>query len=165
MQSIIKKYLKIDSREQILSFLGAFIAIGLIAFIQNIILEKDENILLIGSFGATSVLVYGAVKSPLAHTRNLFGGHILSAIVGVLVVKNCPDIIWITAPLAVALSIVTMQITNTLHPPGGATALIAVTGSPTIQALGFWYVLYPVFTGVVILFAVAWVFNKIRERK
>ncbi|HSI77294.1 MAG TPA: HPP family protein, partial [Lunatimonas sp.] len=91
-----------------------------------------ENIFLIGSFGATAVLVYGAIQSPLAQPRNLLGGHILSAIIGVSVYKMMPEIIWITAPLAVSLSILTMQYTRTLHPPGGATALIAVVGTEKI---------------------------------
>lgn len=149
----------IDSKEHLWSFLGAFIGIGLIAFIQSQSLSQYENIFLIGSFGASSVLIYGAIQSPLAQPRNLIGGHILSAIVGVTVYKIVPDVIWLTAPLAVALSIVVMQITKTLHPPGGATALIAVTGSPKIISLGYVYVLSPVLSGCLILLAVALIFN------
>lgn len=155
----------IDVREQFWSALGAMFGIGLIAFIQSFILPKEENIFLIGSFGASSVLVYGAIRSPLAQPRNLIGGHVVSAILGVLVAQLLPDIIWITAPLAVALSIVGMQITKTLHPPGGATALIAVTGSAKIKALGFLYVLYPVLSGAVILLLVALVFNNITTHR
>jgi CBS-domain-containing membrane protein len=70
-----------------------------------------------------------------------------------------PDIIWLTAPLAVAGSIVAMQYTKTLHPPGGATALIAITGSEKIKALGYWYVLSPVLSGATILLIVALIFN------
>jgi CBS-domain-containing membrane protein len=54
-----------------------------------------------------------------------------------------------------------MQMTKTLHPPGGATALIAVTGSNEIKNMGYWYVLSPVLSGVLILLAVALVFNNI----
>jgi CBS-domain-containing membrane protein len=54
-----------------------------------------------------------------------------------------------------------MQITKTLHPPGGATALIAVIGSEKVKALGFLYALSPVFTGSVILLVVALVFNNL----
>ena len=66
----------------------------------------------------------------------MVGGHLVSAIIGVTVQKLIPDILWISAPLAVSLSIVCMQITKTLHPPGGATALIAVTGSAAIKKNG-----------------------------
>jgi len=147
------------------SFVGAFVGIGLIAFIQSMILTNQENIFLIGSFGASSVLIYGAIQSPLAQPRNLIGGHIISAIVGVSVYKFLPDLIWITAPLAVSLSIVFMQLTKTLHPPGGATALIAVIGSEKIKSLGYFYVLYPVFTGALILLIVALIFNNITSHR
>jgi CBS-domain-containing membrane protein len=155
----------VDSKEHLWSFLGAFVGIGLIAFIQSHSLTQYENIFLIGSFGASSVLIYGAIQSPLAQPRNLVGGHVLSAIVGVTVYRLLPDIIWLTAPLAVALSIVLMQVTKTLHPPGGATALIAVTGSPKILALGYMYVLSPVLSGCLILLAVALLFNNITSNR
>ncbi|MBL7765516.1 MAG: HPP family protein [Chitinophagaceae bacterium] len=156
---IIYKETMIDFREHLWSFIGAFMGIGLIAFIQDQFLTKAENIFLIGSFGATSVLIYGAIQSPLAQPRNLIGGHVISAIIGVTVFKVLPDVIWLTAPLAVALSIVCMQMTKTLHPPGGATALIAVMGSEKIKALGYTYVLYPVLSGCMILLVVALIFN------
>ena len=128
-------------------------------------LDKMENVFLIGSFGASSVLVYGAIQSPLAQPRNLVGGHMVSAIIGVTVYQLLPDIIWLTAPLAVALSIVMMQVTKTLHPPGGATALIAVTGSAKIKALGFMYVLSPVLSGCLILLVVALIFNNMTAHR
>ncbi len=139
--------------------------IGIIAFIQSNQLPLMENIFLIGSFGASAVLVYGAIQSPLAQPRNLVGGHVVSALVGVTIGKIMPDIIWLTAPLAVACSIVAMQITRSLHPPGGATALIAVSGGTKISALGYWYVLTPVFSGALILLFVALVFNNITNKR
>ena len=162
---LIYKETLIDVKEHFWSFLGAFIGICLISFFQNDLLGREENIFLIGSFGASSVLVYGAIQSPLSQPRNLIGGHFICALVGVTIYKIFPDIIWLTAPLAVAFSIVFMQITKTLHPPGGATALIAVIGSEKIKALGFLYVLSPVLTGSLILFLVALVFNNITPER
>lgn len=155
----------VDYREHFLSFLGAFFGIGIIAFIQSHSLAATENIFLIGSFGASSVLIYGAIQSPLAQPRNLIGGHVLSALVGVAVYKIVPDLIWLSAPLAVALSIVLMQFTKTLHPPGGATALIAVSSTGKIPELGFWYVLSPVLSGCLILLLVALFFNNITPNR
>ena len=129
----------VDFKDHFWSFLGAFFGIGLIAFLQSQELSEIENVFLIGSFGASSVLIYGAVNSPLAQPRNLIGGHFLSALVGVTVFKFLPDILWLNASIAVASSIVVMQITKTMHPPGGATALIAVLPSEKIQELGYWY--------------------------
>lgn len=155
----------VDWKEYFWSFVGAFVGIGIIAFWQSQFLDKYENIFLIGSFGASSVLVYGAIQSPLAQPRNLVGGHLVSALVGVTVFKLVPDILWIAAPLAVAGSIVLMQFTKTLHPPGGATALIAVIGIPKIKALGYLYVLSPVLSGCIILLVVALIFNNVTKHR
>lgn len=155
----------VDRKEHVWSFLGAFAGIGLIAFLQTLYLTKNENIFLIGSFGASSVLIYGAIQSPLAQPRNLIGGHFVSALVGVAVYKLLPDLIWLTAPLAVSLSIILMQMTKTVHPPGGATALIAVTGSDKIKELGFMYAFFPVLSGCLILLFVALIFNNMTPHR
>ncbi|MCM5663906.1 HPP family protein [Galbibacter mesophilus] len=160
---VVYKQTLIDVKEHFWSFIGAFVGIGLMAFFHSDSLTDYENLFLIGSFGASSVLVYGSIYSPLAQPRNLIGGHVVSALIGVTVFQLLPDIIWITAPLAVALSIVLMQITKTLHPPGGATALIAVIGSEKVKGLGYMYVVFPVFTGCLILLLVALVFNNITK--
>jgi CBS-domain-containing membrane protein len=158
---ILYKETLIDFRENFWAFIGSFVGIGIIAYLQSQTLPHADVVYLIGSFGASSVLVYGVIQSPLAQPRNLIGGHLVSAIVGVTVQQFVPDILWITAPLAVSLSIVFMQITKTLHPPGGATALIAVTGSAEIRNLGYWYVVSPVLSGALILLAIALIFNNL----
>ena len=158
---VIYKETLINYKEHFWSFIGAFTGIGIIAFIQSYHLSEHENIFLIGSLGASSVLVYGAIQSPLAQPRNLIGGHFISAIIGVTIFKIFPNIIWLTAPLAVSLSIVIMQITKTLHPPGGATALIAIIGSEKIKALGYWYAFSPILSGAIILYLVALIFNNL----
>jgi CBS domain-containing membrane protein len=162
---IIYKETLVDYTEHTWSFIGAFVGIGCIAFLQSLLLTEAENIFLIGSFGASSVLIYGAIQSPLSQPRNLIGGHLICALVGVSVYKFAPDIVWVKAPLAVALSIVLMQVTKTLHPPGGATALIAIIGSEKIKHLGYWYVLSPVLSGALILLIVALVFNNITSNR
>lgn len=156
----------IDRKEHWWSFFGAFTGMLLIALIQDqLAFSRIENVFLIGSFGATSVLVYGAIQSPLAQPRNLIGGHVLSAIIGVTVYKLFPELMWLAAPLAVSLSIVVMQMTKTLHPPGGATALIAVIGTEKIKALGYWFVLFPVASGCIVLLAVALLFNNMTANR
>jgi CBS domain-containing membrane protein len=155
----------IDFKEHFWSFLGSFIAIGILAYIQSIHFKGNDAVYLIGSFGASSVLVYGIIQSPFSQPRNLVGGHVISAIIGVTVHKLVPDIIWIAAPLAVSFSIIFMQMTKTLHPPGGATALIAVIGSDKIKSLGYMYVFSPVLIGVLILLAVALIFNNMTSNR
>ncbi len=162
---VLYKETLIDTKEHILTFLGAFAGIGLVGFINSRYFVLNDNLFLIGSFGASSVLIYGVINSPLAQPRNLIGGHLICAVIGVTVHKIIPDEIWLASALAVALSIVAMQITKTLHPPGGATALIANIGSEKIKALGYVYVLSPVLTGVMILFVVALIFNNISKSR
>ncbi len=150
--------------ENFWSFVGSFVGIGIIAFLQTRIhLPEYENIFLIGSFGASSVLIYGVIQSPFSQPRNLVGGHVIGAMVGVTVAKLLPDIIWLTTPLAVSVAIMLMRVTKTIHPPGGATALIGVTGSAKIKALGYGFVVFPVLTGALIMLLVALVFNNITE--
>lgn len=162
---VLYKETLVDWKEHFWSFLGATIAIGSLAYMQSIHFSGNDAVYLIGSFGASSVLVYGIIQSPFSQPRNLIGGHVISAIIGVSVYKFVPDIIWITAPLAVSLSIVMMQITKTLHPPGGATALIAVMSSNKIKDLGYIYVLSPVLTGVLVLLFTALIFNNMTSNR
>lgn len=156
---ILYKETLIDYKEQFWSFLGSFIGIGLIAYSQSQQFLQQDVVYLIGSFGASSVLVYGIIESPFSQPRNLIGGHLISAFIGVTVELLLPNTMFLAAPLAVSLSIVVMQITKTLHPPGGATALIAIISSEQIKDLGYWYVLSPVLSGVLILFFTALIFN------
>lgn len=155
----------IDFREHFWAFIGSFTGIGLIAYLQSQTLPDSDVVFLIGSFGASCVLIYGVIQSPLAQPRNLIGGHVISAIVGVTVAQLVPDIMWLSAALSVSIATIAMQLTKTLHPPGGATALIAVTGSAHIKALGYWYVLSPVLSGVLILLIVALVVNNITANR
>ncbi|MBL7951112.1 MAG: HPP family protein [Flavobacteriales bacterium] len=162
---VIYRETLVDAREHLWAFIGSFIGIGVIAFVQSHLLSANDNLFLIGSFGASSVLVYGVIQSPLAQPRNLVGGHVLSALLGVTMAKLVPDIIWLAAPLAVSLSIVAMQVTRTLHPPGGATALIAVIGSEKVKDLGYAFVLSPVLSGCLILLITALVFNNLTPHR
>lgn len=162
---IVYKETLVDVQEKFWSFLGSFLGIGTIALLQSQYFTAHDQLFLIGSFGASSVLVYGVIQSPLAQPRNLIGGHLISAIIGVSIYQLVPDMLWLSAPLAVSLSIIGMQFTKTLHPPGGATALIAVTGSQKIKELGYLYVLFPVPTGAIILLLVALLINNITPNR
>jgi len=156
---IIYQETLIDFKEHLWTFIGSFLGIGIIGFINSKYFTAHDNLFMIGSFGASSVLIYGAINSPLAQPRNLIGGHVVCAIIGVTIHKLIPSELWLSSAISVSLSIVAMQVTKTLHPPGGATALIANIGSAKIQSLGYVYVLSPVLSGVLILFLVAVVCN------
>ena len=146
------------------SWLGAFLGIGAVACLDGW-LEKTDVLLLIGSFGASAVLIYGAIKSPLAQPRNLVGGHLISAGVGVTAYYLLSPFPWLAAAAAVATSIAVMHATRTLHPPGGATALIFVMGSSKIHHLGYLYVLMPVGAGAALMLLVALLVNNLSPRR
>lgn len=145
------------------SWLGSFLGIFSIAYFHGNIIDDKDLVLVIGSFGASAVLVFGAIDSNLAQPRNLIGGHVISAIIGVCAYKLFLDNTIIAAAFAVSTAILLMQVTLTLHPPGGATALIAVLGSEQIHDLGFLYVLLPVLSGAIILFLIAILVNNISK--
>ena len=147
------------------SWIGAFLGIAAVSFANYNILEDTDLVMVIGSFGASAVLLYGAIKSPLAQPRNLIGGHIISAIIGVTCYRLFPSQMWLASSLAVATSIAAMHATKTLHPPGGATALIAVIGSNKIHSLGYLYAIIPVGLGAVIMLIVALLVNNIHRNR
>ena len=121
--------------EIIWSWLGSFLGIYLVVFISQ--LTSFDNLFLVGSFGATAVLIYGAPLADFSQPRNLIGGHIISAIVGVAIYQSVPAGVALTGALAVSISIAAMHLTATMHPPGGATALIAVIGGEKVHILGY----------------------------
>ncbi len=152
--------------EIIWSWIGAFFGIAAVAYINFNTIEKTDLVMIIGSFGASAVLIYGAIKSPLAQPRNLLGGHIFSAVIGVTSYQLFHSNIWFAGAVAVATAIAFMHATKTLHPPGGATALIAVIGSEKIHNLGYLYAIIPVGFGAIIMLVVALLINNIpRTRK
>lgn len=143
------------------SWIGAFIGIATVAYANHNLLDETDLVMVIGSFGATAVLVYGAIKSPLAQPRNCLGGHLISALIGVTCYKLFHNHMWLASALAVATAIAAMHATKTLHPPGGATALIAVIGSNKIHNLGYLYAVIPVGLGALIMLVVALLVNNI----
>lgn len=147
------------------SWLGAFLGIGAVSYIHFNMFVGLDNVMIIGSFGASAVLIYGAVKSPLAQPRNFIGGHLLSAVIGVTFYKLFPDQLWLASSLSVATAIAVMHATKTLHPPGGATALIAVIGSAEIHSLGYLYVILPVGVGALVMLIIALLVNNIPGKR
>lgn len=147
------------------SWIGAFLGIAAVSYINYNIVKETDLVMVIGSFGASAVLIYGAIKSPLAQPRNLIGGHIISAIIGVTCYQIFSSQLWLASSLAVATAIAVMHFTKTLHPPGGATALIAVIGSTKIHDLGYLYAIIPVGLGAVIMLAIALLVNNIPKNR
>ena len=151
--------------EIIWSWIGAFLGIASVALINYHLVEEQDLVMIIGSFGASAVLIYGAIKSPLAQPRNLLGGHVISAVIGVTAYEILHPHLWLAASVAVATAIAVMHATKTLHPPGGATSLIAVIGSEKIHNLGYLYAVIPAGLGAAVMLLVALLVNNIPKNR
>lgn len=143
-------------RHSLVSFLQATLSITTLAFLDFFMHASNEDFMfLVGSFGATAVLLYSAHGSPLAQPRAVLMGHFVSSLAGVTVFKIMGNIPYVSAGVAVGLAIFCMERTNSVHPPGGATALVAIVGGDVVTMAGYWYVLFPCLTGAFLMLLVA----------
>ncbi|KAJ6188036.1 hypothetical protein N7519_002944 [Penicillium mononematosum] len=155
------------------SFIAAFCGLSVVQAIFNYSSYFIERGVpgIIASYGASAVLVYGAIESPLAQPRALIGGHFLSALVGICVTKlfslipneeKFNSLRWVAASLSSAVAVVVMQVTETTHPPAGATALLPAVDE-AVWALS-WYYLPVVLLLSTMILAVALIMNNIQRR-
>jgi len=110
---------------------------------------------LLASLGGSSVFLFGLTRTPTAQPRALFGGHLGGALIGVSCYQAFGDSLWVCM-FAVALTLVFMLVTKTVHPPAGANPLIMVHGHAGFSAL--WQ---PVGLGILILALVAVVWSRL----
>jgi len=143
--------------EKIISGLGGFVAIFAIYKLSYFFLGSDA-FLIVASMGAATVLLFAVPHGQLSQPWPLFGGNLISAIIGVSCAMWIQDI-FIAAAGAVGLSVAVMYYTRCIHPPGGATALAAVVSGPAVLSLGYAYVITPVLLNVCVIFIVAMLFN------
>jgi CBS-domain-containing membrane protein len=145
--------------EVLWSWIGSFLGIAAVGLLHFKVLDHVGLTMIISSFGSSAVLIYGATRSPLSQPRNLIGGHILSAVIGVAAFQFFGKESWLAASLAVSVAIAAMHVTKTVHPPGGATALIAVIGGDAVHKLGYFYVLMPAALGAGVMLFIALIVN------
>jgi len=148
-------FLTSNFKKVLISSLGAFICMFLIAYFNTI---DASNIWLIPPFGASLVLVMAVHDSPLAMPRNVFFGHIISASSGVVMFYFLGDTS-VSIALGLALAIMIMQITKTIHPPAGANPIIAIMEAETFE-----FVIMPVAVGALFIVIFALIYNKIWKR-
>jgi CBS domain-containing membrane protein len=159
----LTRYLGIESSpvshaERLVSTLGGAVVIFCIFIISRGTLGDTGMLLIVPSMGASAVLLFAVPHGALSQPWNVFGGHIISAIIGVSCALTVPGEI-AAASLAVGLAIGAMYYLRCIHPPGGATALAAVIGGPSTHALGYQFVVAPILLNVLVMLAVAVVFN------
>lgn len=137
-----------------MSLTGAFVAIGVTAWLSEI----SGAAWLMAPFGASCVLAFGLPESPLAQPRSIIGGHLITTLVGLLVLHLIGDS-WLSEAFAVGLSLAAMQQTRTVHAPAGANPLVVMATHP-----GFGFLLTPVLCGALVIVGVAWGINNLRSR-
>tara|TARA_Y100000768_G_scaffold167719_1_gene125597 strand:- start:129 stop:599 length:471 start_codon:yes stop_codon:yes gene_type:complete len=134
---------------------GGFLCILLLSFLNDF---NEAYIWLIPPFGATLVLVMSAHKSPLAQPKNIFFGHVLSGVSGLIIITLIGSDIYCLG-LGVGLAIFIMMITNTVHPPAGGNPIIVILGDQNLS-----FILMPLAAGSLVIIVFAIIFNKIFRR-
>ena len=143
-------------KNNIVSGFGAFLCISALAYINSF---DESNLWLIPPFGASMVLVMAVHESPLAHPKNVFFGHIISAFSGVFVFAIL-GISSLSIGFGVGLAIFLMMLSKTVHPPAGANPIIAILG-----AKGAGFIIIPVAVGALFIVVFAIIYNKLLNRK
>jgi CBS-domain-containing membrane protein len=131
------------------AWLGGCLAIGAVAGLANAL----SAVLILGSFGASCVLVFGFPEVPFSQPRNVIVGHVLSSAVGLAFLQLCGPSWWSLA-LAVGTAIAAMMATRTVHPPAGSNPVIVFLAHP-----GWSFLVFPTLAGALIIVAVALVYN------
>lgn len=137
---------------------GGLLSVLLVLFISQQVLDLQGTKLMVTSMSASAVLLFAVPHGPMSQPWSVLGGHVVSALIGVTAAGWIESTV-VASALAVSLSILAMHYLNCLHPPGGATALVAVLGGSAVQEMGYIYILSPVLSNALILLTVAVLFN------
>jgi len=149
--------------EKLLASLGGFLAILLIGLSTHWI-QPETTWLMVASMGASSVLLFAVPHGPMSQPWPVIGSHLVAACVGVSMSYLFSDPIWMAAA-AISITIFLMYHLGCLHPPGGATSLIAVVGVYSGVEVGYEFVLFPVLANLLVLMLVAIVFNNLQPKR
>ena len=122
--------------------------------------KTEFGIFLVASFGSTMVLLFGYPESPFAQPKNIFFGHLLTSVVGVIFVNIVPLPIYIMIPFAVGFGVFLMILTGVTHPPAGGNPIIVIIGSAS-----FSYIINPIIIGCVIVLVFGIVLNRLILKK
>ena len=144
-------------KQSILAGLFSIITIAVLTFLTY---KTEFGIFLLASFGSSMVLLYGYPESPFAQPKNVFFGHLVTTLVGLLFLNLIPLPLYIIIPLAVGFGVSFMILLNVTHPPAGGNPIIVIMGS-----VSFDYLLSPVITGSVIILISAIIINRFILKK
>ena len=142
------------------SFFAGIFSIFTIGVLTALTYKTELGIFIIASFGSSMVLLFGYPESPFAQPKNVFFGHLLTALVGMFFLYFIPLPLFIIIPLAVGFGVALMILLNVTHPPAGGNPIIVIIGSVSID-----YLLSPVITGSIIIIIFAFVLNRLILKK
>tara|TARA_B100000427_G_scaffold231336_1_gene194464 strand:- start:522 stop:1001 length:480 start_codon:yes stop_codon:yes gene_type:complete len=142
------------------AIIGTFFSAFTIGVLTILTYKTEFGLFLLASFGSSMVLLYGYPESPFAQPKNVFFGHLLTAVVGLFFLYFIPLPIYITIPLAVGFGVGLMILFNVTHPPAGGNPIIVIIGS-----VSFDYLFSPVMTGSIIIIAFAIIINRFILKK
>ncbi len=142
------------------SFFAGFFSIITIGILTILTYKTDYGIFLIASFGSSMVLLYGYPESPFAKPKNIFFGHLLTALVGIFFLYLIPLPLYVILPLAVGFGVSLMILLKVTHPPAGGNPIIVIMGSVSLD-----YLLNPIITGSIIIIVFGIIINKFILKK
>ena len=113
-----------------------------------------------GSFGSSMVLLFGFPESPFAQPKNVFFGHLCTALIGVIFVNFIPLPIYMNIALGVGAGVFLMILLNIVHPPAGGNPIMVIIGSASFD-----YLINPIIFGCIIILLLAILVNKFLLQK
>ena len=138
-------------RSILVAWLGGFLAISAVTVLSN----TFSTALVLGSFGASCVLIFGFPDVPFSQPRNVIGGHFLSSLIGLLCLTLF-GATWWSVSIAVGTSIAIMMLTRTTHPPAGSNPVIIYLLKPAWS-----FLLFPTLFGAMTIVFIAVIYNNL----
>ena len=128
------------------SLLAALFSIITIGVLTGLTYKTDFGVFLLASFGSSMVLLYGYPESPFAQPKNVFFGHLVTSVIGLVVLHFIPLPLYLIIPIAVGFGVGLMILLNVTHPPAGGNPIIVIIGGVSYE-----YLISPVLTGSIII--------------